>query len=43
MGDLNTENTELSLSRLLEQYAKKNMKVKAFFKNPNRSTCIDLF
>ena len=44
LGDFNAENREPSLSEFLEQYAAKNiMKEKPCFKNPNRSTCINLF
>ena len=44
LGDFNAENTEPILSEFLEQYeAKKIMKNKTCFKNPDRLTCIDLF
>ena len=36
-GDFNAEDKQPSLSDFLEQYGK------TCFKNPNKSTCIDLF
>ena len=44
LGDFNAEDTEPILPEFLEQYKAKNiMKNKTCFKNPDRTTCIDLF
>ena len=44
LKDFKSEDTEPSLSEFLEQYEAKNiMKNETCFKNPDRSTCFDLF